>query len=154
MGHIKAAEAIKEQLEAENPNTSVEIIDFIDYMFPALSKGIYKTFNFMVSRCSGLYNAINKAAGKNSGVPMKLTFTRRIDKLIKEHHADAIVVAFPVCSQYISSYKRMLQMSDSSLYIHHRYYSSRGVDCAGYRQILCRGRVDKERFAFKRSQRG
>ena len=107
MGHIKAAEAIKEQLEAENPNTSVEIIDFIDYMFPALSKGIYKTFNFMVSRCSGLYNAINKAAGKNSGVPMKLTFIRRIDKLIKEHHADAIVVAFPVCSQYISSYKRM-----------------------------------------------
>lgn len=111
MGHIKAAEAIKEQIQAENNAVKVEIIDFIDYMFPVLGKSIYKTFNFMVSRCSGLYNALNKAAGKNSGVPMKLTFTRRIDKLIAEHQADAIVVAFPVCSQYISSYKRMRRSS-------------------------------------------
>jgi len=107
MGHIKAAEAIKEQIKTENPQSSVEIIDFIDYMFPALSKGIYRTFNFLVSRCSGLYNAINKTAGKHSGVPMRLTFTRRIDKLIETYKADAIVVAFPVCSQYISSYKKM-----------------------------------------------
>lgn len=107
MGHIKAAEAIKEQIEKENPGSNVVTVDFIEYMFPAISKGIYKGFNFLVSRCSGLYNAINKAAGKNSGVPMKLTFTRRIDRLIDTYQADAIVVAFPVCSQYISSYKRM-----------------------------------------------
>lgn len=107
MGHIKAAEAIKEQIVTENPSCNVEIIDFIEYMFPAVSKGIYMGFNFLVSRCSGLYNAINKAAGKNSGVPMKLTFTKRIDRLFAEHKADAVVVAFPVCSQYISSYKRM-----------------------------------------------
>ena len=107
MGHIKAAEAIEEQILAENPNAEVTTIDFIDYMFPAISKSIYKGFNFMVSRCAGIYNAVNKAAGKNSGVPLKLTFTRKIDKLIEMYQADAIVVAFPVCSQYISSYKRM-----------------------------------------------
>lgn len=111
MGHIKAAEAIKEQIITENPSCNVEIIDFIEYMFPAISKGIYRGFNFLVSRCSGLYNAINKAAGKNSGVPMKLTFTKRIDRLLEEHKADAVVVAFPVCSQYISSYKRMRRSS-------------------------------------------
>ena len=107
MGHIKAAEAIEEQILTENPNAEVTTIDFIDYMFPAISKSIYKGFNFMVSRCAGIYNAVNKAAGKNSGVPLKLTFTRKIDKLIEMYQADAIVVAFPVCSQYISSYKRM-----------------------------------------------
>ena len=107
MGHVKAAEAIREQIYRENPDSRVETVDFIDYMFPTLSRGIYKGFNFLVSRCSGLYNALNKAAGKNSGVPMKLTFTKRIDKLIATHQPDVIVVAFPVCSQYISSYKRM-----------------------------------------------
>lgn len=111
MGHIKAAEAIEEQILAENPNAEVTTIDFIDYMFPAISKSIYKGFNFMVSRCAGIYNAVNKAAGKNSGVPLKLTFTRKIDKLIEMYQADAIVVAFPVCSQYISSYKRMRRCS-------------------------------------------
>ena len=68
MGHIKAAEAIEEQILTENPNAEVTTIDFIDYMFPAISKSIYKGFNFMVSRCAGIYNAVNKAAGKNSGV--------------------------------------------------------------------------------------
>ncbi len=111
MGHVKAAEAIKEQILQENRDAKVTTIDFIDYMFPVLSKTIYQGFNFMVSRCSGLYNAMNKAAGKNSGVPLKLTFTRKIDRLIEEHNADAIVVAFPVCSQYISSYKKMRQCS-------------------------------------------
>ncbi len=107
MGHIKAAEAVKEQLLIENPEHNITIVDFIDYMFPTLSKGIYKGFNFMVSRCAGLYNTLNKAAGKNSGVPLRLTFARKIDRLIAKQKADAIVVVFPVCSQYISSYKRM-----------------------------------------------
>ena len=111
MGHIKAAEAIKEEILKEHGENKVEIIDFMDYMFPAVSKYIYKGFNFLVSSCSGLYNSLNKAAGSNGTVPLKVAVTRKIDRLIAEHKADAIVVAFPVCSQYISAYKRMRRCS-------------------------------------------
>lgn len=107
MGHIKAAEAIKEEILKDNQANNVEIIDFMDYMFPAISKYIYKGFNFLVSSCSGLYNSLNKAAGNNGTVPLKVAVTRKIDRLISRYQADAIVVAFPVCSQYISAYKRM-----------------------------------------------
>lgn len=111
MGHIKAAEAIREEILRDNRENRVEIIDFMDYMFPAVSKYIYKGFNFLVSSCSGLYNSLNKAAGNNGTVPLKVQVTKKIDKLIAEHQADAIVVAFPVCSQYISAYKRMRRCS-------------------------------------------
>ncbi|WP_425757460.1 MGDG synthase family glycosyltransferase [Ihubacter sp. rT4E-8] len=107
LGHVKAAEAIKEQILTENPESNVEIIDFMDYMFPAISKCIYKGFNFLVARCSGLYNAMNKAAGDTNMIPLKLTVTKKIDRLIMDYQPDRIVVAFPVCSQYISAYKRM-----------------------------------------------
>ncbi|MFR7989845.1 MAG: MGDG synthase family glycosyltransferase [Anaerovoracaceae bacterium] len=115
MGHIKAAEAIREQILEENRNHNVEIIDFMDYMFPSFSKLIYRGFNFLVSSCSGLYNMLNKAAGGNGTVPLKVAFTKKIDKLIEEHRADIIVVAFPVCSQYISAYKKMRRV-DIPLY--------------------------------------
>ena len=111
MGHIKAAEAIREEILRDNEANNVEIIDFMDYMFPAISKYIYKGFNFLVSSCSGLYNSLNKAAGNNGTVPLKVAVTRKIDRLISQHEADAIVVAFPVCSQYISAYKRMRRCS-------------------------------------------
>ena len=115
MGHVKAAEAIREEILEENREHNVTIVDFVDYMFPAVSKYIYKGFNFLVSSCSGLYNALNKAAGNNGTVPLKAAVMKKIDRLIRQYDADRIVVAFPVCSQYISAYKRMRRV-DIPLY--------------------------------------
>ena len=150
MGHIKAAEAIREEILRDNEANNVEIIDFMDYMFPAISKYIYKGFNFLVSSCSGLYNSLNKAAGNNGTVPLKVAVTRKIDRLISQHEADAIVVAFPVCSQYISAYKRMRRCS-IPLYTYvtditaHEEWIAPGTDkyfVGGYR--------NKECFDFKK----
>ena len=107
MGHIKAAEAIREQIKAEDPASTVTIVDFMDYMFPAISKYIYKGFNFLVGSCSGLYTAINSAAGSTHAVPLKLTMIHKLDRLMENCRPDCVVVAFPVCSQYLSAYKRV-----------------------------------------------
>lgn len=114
MGHIKAAEAIKEEIMAHG-NNYAKIIDCMDYLFPTVSGGIYKGFDFMVSRCSGIYNALNKLSSKSSSVPLTASVIKKIDRLLDEYQADAVVVTFPVCSQYISAYKRMKQ-SDIPLY--------------------------------------
>ena len=106
MGHIKAAEAIREDLLDTSQDVKVDIVDFMDYMFPALSNCIYKGFNFVVSRCSGIYNYLNKAAGKYGDVPLKRTLAKKIDDLILEYEADIIIAALPICGQYISAYKQ------------------------------------------------
>ena len=90
MGHIKAAEAIKEQILTEHAEHNVEIIDFMDYMFPSISKYIYKGFGFLVSSCSGLYNVLNKTAGGNGTVPLKVAFTRKIDRAIHSVNVEDI----------------------------------------------------------------
>lgn len=113
LGHIKTAEAIKEDLlingKISNQDVNVEIVDLMGYLFPKSSEMIYTGFNFMVSKCSGLYNLLNKVAGKKGEAPLKIAIARKIDKLLETYDADAIVVVFPVCSQYISAYKKIRQ---------------------------------------------
>ena len=106
MGHIKAAEAIRENLLDAKPDAKVSIVDFMDYIFPCMSRHIYNGFNFIVSRCSGIYNYLNKAAGKYANVPLKGRLIKKMDDLIAAYDADIIITALPICGQYISAYKQ------------------------------------------------
>lgn len=105
MGHIKAAEAVKEQFLSQDERWEIEIVDFVKYMFPRLNGLIYGGFNFLVSKCSRLYNALNEFAGRNTTVPLKHTIIKKMEHLLMEYSPDHIIVTLPVCSQYISKYK-------------------------------------------------
>lgn len=105
LGHIKAAEAVKEQLLMQNENQEIDVVDFVEYMFPNTGRYVYGGFNFLVSKCSGLYNALNKFAGKNTTVPLKHTVANKMEHMIAEYNPDQIIVTLPLCSQYISKYK-------------------------------------------------
>ena len=107
LGHYSAAEAIKQQMLAEDPTNNIQVIDFIDYMFPEFKEIIYGTFNFMVGKCHAVYNFFNEAASKHSEVPLKRTVSKRLHALLEENETDIVVSAFPVCPQYISAYKKM-----------------------------------------------
>lgn len=107
MGHISAAEAVKEEIILTEKDANVEIIDFVDYMFPKFSSMAYKGFNLMVYKFSGVYNFLNKIAGKHGKVPLERAATKRIDDLVLGKKADLIIVTLPMCSQYIASYKTM-----------------------------------------------
>lgn len=106
-GHNSAANSIKEKILLENPTYNVKIIDFIEYMFPTLNKYIYRTFNFLVDKCHALYNGLNKIGSKNTSAPLKKVIVKKIDELIYENEANLIISVFPVCSKYISAYKKM-----------------------------------------------
>lgn len=105
MGHYSAAEAIKQEILLTNADETVNVIDIMDYIAPALGDFIYKDFNFLVSKCSRLYNFLNEITAKYSSVPFKNLFEKKIDCLLSLYHPDLIVSTLPVCSQYISSYK-------------------------------------------------
>ena len=106
MGHVKAAEAIREDLTDTSNDVKVHIVDFMEYIFPDLCDVIYKGFHFVVSRCSGVYNYLNKIAGKYGDAPLKGALTKKIDNLIEAYDADMLIAALPICGQYISAYKR------------------------------------------------
>lgn len=105
MGHYKVAEAIKENIECRNADANVKIVDFMNYLFPKTSKFIYGGYNALVFKNARLYNAIGKFAGHGDAVPFRFMIAAKIKKLILENEADAIVVAFPLCSQYVSAFK-------------------------------------------------
>lgn len=106
MGHYKAADAIKENLQTVNQNANIYTVDIIDYMFPKINKIIYKLFNVMVGRCSQLYNVLNKLAERIGAVPFENSGIKKIDKLLSKYDADIIVSTFPLSSKYISIYKK------------------------------------------------
>ena len=105
MGHIKAAGAIAEQLQQTAGDVRVDTVDFLEYLFPTLSSGIYKGFQLLVSRCSGLYNDLNRIAGRYGDVPMKNALLRKIDRLLSLYQPDLIIATLPICGQYLSAYK-------------------------------------------------
>ena len=107
MGHVKCAEAIAEEIYASQPDASVTTVDVMDYLFPHLSKAIYKGFSLLVTKLPGMYNHLNRAAGKHAGVPMKKTIAAKLDRLIAETQPDLIISNLPVCSKYISAYKEL-----------------------------------------------
>ena len=107
MGHVKCAEAIAEEIYASQPDASVTTVDVMDYLFPHLSKAIYKGFSLLVTKLPGMYNHLNRAAGKHAGVPMKKTIAAKLDRLIAETQPDLIISNLPVCSKYISTYKKL-----------------------------------------------
>lgn len=107
MGHVKCAEAITEEIYASRPDASVTTVDVMDYLFPHLSKAIYKGFSLLVTKLPGMYNHLNRAAGKHAGVPMKNTIAAKLDRLIAETQPDLIISNLPVCSKYISAYKEL-----------------------------------------------
>lgn len=107
MGHYSVAEAIKEDILTSQPDANIFIVDIIEYMFPQASPMIYKWFNFMVGKCSSLYNFLNDTARRFNGVRFKKKVTQKIAKLIEEHDADLVVTTLHLGSQYVSTYKEL-----------------------------------------------
>lgn len=105
MGHCSAAEAIRGELAARDPQAKIAVVDLIDELFPRSSGVIYRLFSRMVTRCSALYNVLNRAAGHCGVLPQRF-LTRKMDALLRRHPADLVISTLPICSQCISAYKQ------------------------------------------------
>lgn len=105
-GHYSAALSIKEKILKDNPTYNVIILDFIEYIFPYISKIIYNGFNFLVNKCHTIYNIFNRVAAKKSRTPLKMVIIKKIESLLNENKIDLIISVVPMSTQYISAYKR------------------------------------------------
>lgn len=113
MGHYTASISIKEELE--NKNVHVDVVDFFEIMYPKLKNIIYNVFDFLVSRCGRIYNFFYRFMADTDKAPFKRIIKNRIEKMIQDKKVDIIISTFPVCSKYVSAYKKT-NNSDIKLY--------------------------------------
>ena len=73
MGHIAAAQAVQEEILRQEPTASVTVLDIVEDCFPQLHRLVYGCFDFTVNYCSGVYNMLNRMAGRYRCTPMKRT---------------------------------------------------------------------------------
>lgn len=69
MGHIAAAQALQQEILREDPTTDVTVLDVIETCLPQLRHLIYGCFDFTVNYCSGVYNVLNRVAGRYPRAP-------------------------------------------------------------------------------------
>ena len=105
MGHCSVAQALKEDLEQSNQEATVEVIDIMEHLLPSLNRAIYGAFHLMVSRCSGMYNSLNKTAEKYNSIPFKGIIVRKIGAIIDSYEPDLILSTLPLCTKFVSAYK-------------------------------------------------
>lgn len=110
LGHIKAAKAIKEEIE-EVPWAEVESTDIVYHLFPSAGKHIYKVFDVMSGRLHGLYNIINRLDEKKTISPMKKWFYKKFGMLMEEKHPDVVISTLPVVSKYTGNYIKNAESS-------------------------------------------
>lgn len=138
MGHVKAAEAIRESVQAADPQIHVNIVDFTDYLFPHAADHIYQGFHFLVNRCSRVYNYCNRLADHYGHAPFQEALLGRIDRLLAFFQPDLIVATLPFCGQYISAYKKQRRCT------HPRRHTHVLIMGGGLGMITCRDRLLQE----------
>ena len=106
MGHIAAAQALEQEIKREDPTANVTVLDVIEDCLPQLRRLIYGCFDFTVNYCSGVYNVLNRVAGRYPRAPMRRAMIKKVEQLLTEHEADLVISTLPMCSQYIADYKQ------------------------------------------------
>ena len=175
MGHFSASLSLRQQLLQAFPSAQVEVEDFVAYAMPGSSEAVYKWFNLLVTRGSGLFNMYYKLT-QNAHVNLRPAceglFLKRLGELLDERRPDAVIATHPVCAQLISRYKHITGRSlplvtcVTDLSSHSEWINS-GTDCYlvgsnDIREKLCAKGVARERVfvtgipvkaEFKRTQR-
>lgn len=122
MGHLKAAEAIKEELTvlsvskftgvsyAQQDIENIEIVDWVEYLSPLCAKYIYGGYSRMI-RCSmAFYNLHYKSSEKrptDQKPSRAFASYMKMNRLISEKQPDLIISVLADASKAVSYYKAL-----------------------------------------------
>ena len=106
MGHRFAAQAVQENILRRDPTACVTVVDVVTACFPQMYGFVYGCFDFTVNYCAGVYNLLNRMAGRFRGAPVKRATIQKLEQLLDRTQADFVVSTLPLSSQYVSAYKQ------------------------------------------------
>ena len=103
MGHLSAANALREQLCQDGHRAGV--VDLFEYAQPRLAPAMYWWFNVLVTRGGVFYNLYHDLTANDPGGDRGDGLLDGLDALLDEYRPDVVVSTHPVCSAAMAKYK-------------------------------------------------
>ena len=137
-GHIKAADAVADELRRQMPDAKIKTIDFMDRRISIIHWLMKQIYLIMLALIPNIYDLLYKAAGAASSGPVAqnafaVVMYPVMRRLVKKHRPDAILCTHPFPEGAAALYKRWtgapywlaVVMTDYSL---HQIWLYHGVD--------------------------
>ena len=108
MGHWSASQSLRQQLLRAFPGAEVEVLDLVAQAMPNASDAMYKCFNLLVTRGSGLFNLYYKLTRDLPADTWTLLddlFLDELSGLMVEKSPDAVIATHPLCARMVSRWK-------------------------------------------------
>ena len=98
MGHWSASQSLRQQLLRAFPGAEVEVLDFVAEAMPNASEAMYKCFNLLVTRGSGLFNLYYKLTQDlpaDARPLFETLFLDKLEELVAARRPDAVIATHP-----------------------------------------------------------
>lgn len=107
-GHYSASVSLKEQIQTQFSDATIQIKDICEYMLPNYYQKIYRAYDLFVNKGSKIYNLLYKHSEKSEYdfkplIPER--FITKLDELINDFQPAVIISTCSISSQIISTYK-------------------------------------------------
>ncbi len=103
MGHLSAANALREQLGRDGHRA--DVIDLFEYAMPERASAMYWWFNVLVTYGGVFYNIYHDLTADSAGAGRGDDLLDGLDGLLDEYEPDVVVSTHPVCSAAMARYK-------------------------------------------------
>jgi len=103
MGHLSAANALREQLGRDGHRA--DVIDLFEYAMPERAAAMYWWFNVLVTYGGVFYNIYHDLTANSAGDGRGDDLLDGLDALLDEYGPDVVVSTHPVCSAAVARYK-------------------------------------------------
>ncbi len=103
MGHLSAANALKEQLGQDGHRA--DVIDLFEYAIPERASVMYWWFNVLVTYGGVFYNIYHDLTANDPGDGRGDDLLEGLDRLLDEYRPDVILSTHPICSAAAARYK-------------------------------------------------
>ena len=108
MGHWSASLSLRQQLLRAFPGAEAEVVDLVAEAMPSASDAMYKCFNLLVTRGSGLFNLYYKLTEDLPADTWTLLddlFLDELTELFMDRTPDAVIATHPLCARMVSRWK-------------------------------------------------
>ena len=103
MGHLSAANALREQLGQDGHRA--DVIDLFEYALPERASAMYWWFNVLVTYGGVFYNIYHDLTANDSGDGRGDDLLDGLDRLLDDYRPDVVVSTHPICSAAMARYK-------------------------------------------------
>ena len=108
MGHWSASISLRQQLLRSFPEAQVEVMDLIAYTSHN-PESMYKWFNVLVTRGSGLFNLYYKFTQNKDSDERPLNEEQcpdRVEELFAVKRPDVVIATHPICARIVARWKQ------------------------------------------------